>query len=94
MVVTTLAGETAADVAANVAAAINTDPTLSMTGVFAFATGSTVIANGMITNRVIMDPGLNPPSIPGLGGSWLVLLAALLGATAMRSVRSAARVRT
>ncbi len=87
--VTTLAGETAADVAANVADAINADPTLSAMGVFAFATGNTVITNGMIT---VDDPG--PFAVPALGGWALALLAALLGATATRRMRSAARART
>ena len=51
-----------------------------MAGVFAFATGSTVITNGLITNRMIDDPGLNPIAVPALGGPWLVLLAVLLWA--------------
>jgi cysteine-rich repeat protein len=95
--VTTHAGETAADVAANVADAINTDPTLSQTGIFASTTGSTVIANAMITDRVIDDPGLNPPipiPIPGLTGWGLGLLAVLLLLTAAMRLRSAARART
>ena len=90
--VSTLAGETAAEVAANVAAAINADPSLSQASTFAFATGSTVITNSMITSRVIIDPGLRPIVVPGLHGWALALLAALLGATATMRIRSAARV--
>jgi probable HAF family extracellular repeat protein/cysteine-rich repeat protein len=56
----TLVGETAADVATIVADAINSDPTLSTTGVFATATGSTIITSGTITDLSIEDLGLNP----------------------------------
>jgi cysteine-rich repeat protein len=73
--VATHAGETAAEVAANVADAINDDPTLSTAGVYAFATGNTVITNGMISDWAIDDRGLNPPPVPGLGGWALALLA-------------------
>jgi cysteine-rich repeat protein len=95
--VTTHAGETAAEVAANVADAINDDPTLSQTGIYAFAIGDTVITNGMITKWLIIDPGLNPPippPIPGLTGWGLGLLAVLLLLTAAMTVGSAARTRT
>ncbi len=57
----TLAGETAADVAAVVADAINADPTLRTTGVFAFAAGNTVVTNDIIADRVIDDLGLDSP---------------------------------
>jgi cysteine-rich repeat protein len=91
--VLTFAGETAAGVAANIADAINADPTLSTLGVFAFASENTVIVNGMISDRLIDDPGLNPPAVPALAGSRLALLAALLGITATMEVRSRARAR-
>ena len=45
------------------------------------------------TDRLIEDPGLNPPAVPALGGSRLALLAALLGITAMMEMRSRARAR-
>jgi cysteine-rich repeat protein len=94
--VLTFAGETAAGVAANIADAINADPTLSTLSIFAFASENTVIVNGMISDRLIDDPGLNPPAVPAvpaLGGSRLALLAALLGITATMEVRSRARAR-
>ena len=91
--VVTFAGETAADVAANIADAINADPALSAMGVVAYANENTVITNGMITDRLIDDPGLNPPAVPALAGSRLALLAALLGITAMMEMRSRARAR-
>ncbi|MBW2232279.1 MAG: FG-GAP repeat protein, partial [Deltaproteobacteria bacterium] len=59
LAVVTLAGDAAEDVAAFVADAIDADPTLWNLGVFATATGSTVITNGTITDREIDDPGLN-----------------------------------
>jgi cysteine-rich repeat protein len=90
--VLTLAGEAAADVAANVAAAINADPTLSQTGIFAFAAGSIVITNGMITDREINDSGLRPP-VPGLTGWALWLLAVLLLTTATMIVTSYSQAR-
>jgi len=79
--VSTFAGETPEDLAAKVAAEINAHPTLSQVGVFAFASGSSVITNGMITNREINDWGLSHP-VPGLSGWGLWLLVALLLATA------------
>jgi cysteine-rich repeat protein len=81
--VSTFAGETAEDVAAKVAAEINADPALSQVGVFAFATGSSVITNGMITDREIHDWGLSP-AVPGLSGWGLWLLVVLLVATTRR----------
>ena len=81
--VSTIANETAEDVAAKVTAAINADPTLSQMGVFAFATGGTVITNGMITDREIRDWGLNRP-VPGLTGWGLGLLVVLLLVTTGR----------
>jgi cysteine-rich repeat protein len=86
---TTRAGETAADVAAKVADAINADPTLSTMGIYAFATGNTVITNGIITDRII--PG--PIPVPGLTGWGLGLLAVLLLLTAAMTLGSPSRAR-
>ncbi len=86
--VATQAGETAADVAANVADAINADPTLSQMSIFAFATGNTVITNGTITDRRI-----NAIAVPGLTGWGLGLLAVLLLLTAAMTLGSASRAR-
>jgi probable HAF family extracellular repeat protein len=61
-----LAGETAAEVAATVADAINADPSLSTTGVLAFASESTVISNHVISDRRVDDLGLKP-RFGGLG---------------------------
>ncbi len=91
--VVTEASETAADVAAKVADAINADPALSTMGIFAFATGGTVITNGTITNRVINDPGLGQIKVPGLTGRALGLLAVLLLVTAPMAVRFQSRRR-
>ena len=86
----TLAGETAADVAANVADAINADPTLSQMSIYAFATGNTVITNGIITDR---EPPPRPIPVPGLTGWGLGLLAVLLLLTAAMTLGSASLAR-
>ncbi len=56
--VTPSAGETAAQVAASLAAAINADPNLSAAGITATAVGSTVVVDGDITAVVITDSGI------------------------------------
>ena len=73
LVVPTLAGETAEEMASKVADAINADANLTQTGVYAFAIGSTVVTNGSITNRVV-----NVVALPSLMSFGLGLLAALL----------------
>jgi cysteine-rich repeat protein len=85
--VTARAGETAADIAAKVADAINGDPTLSQAGIYAFATGNTVITNGTITDRP------EPIEVPGLTGWGLGLLAVLLLLAAAMTLGSASRAR-
>jgi hypothetical protein len=88
--VTTRAGETAEDVASKVADAINADPTLSQMGIYAFATGNTVITNGIITDCVFIP---DPIPVPGLSGWGLGLLAILLVVTTTMMLGSAARAR-
>jgi cysteine-rich repeat protein len=78
--VPTSEGETAADVAANVVAAIDAE-----LGLTAAALGSQVATTGDLTSFVVNDPGLQPPAIPALsGGARWVLGAALLLAAALR----------
>jgi hypothetical protein len=58
--IVTLAGETAADIAAKMADAIGANPILSDLGVLAHASGDNVIVAGSIISSVISDPGLAP----------------------------------
>ena len=77
-------GETAADVAANVAAAINADLDLAALGVTAVALGGQVATTGELTAFDVNDPGLVAPRVPALsgGGRWflgaVLVLVALL----------------
>jgi len=73
--VTTLLGQTAAEVAASVAAAIRAHPALAGHAVYAAGTGSSVISNASITNRSISDPGLTTAAVPSLGPPALGALA-------------------
>ncbi len=74
----TLPGETAADVAAKVAAAINADSGLAALGVTAVSLGSQVATNGDVTLLAVNDPGLGSPQVPALTGVALWLLAAVI----------------
>lgn len=84
--VPTLSGQSAATVAQSIAAAMNTDPCLSMQGVTALASGGLVRVSGLgITpsgiSESIDDPGLqHEMPIPALSGPSLLALAILLGA--------------
>jgi cysteine-rich repeat protein len=78
--VPTTAGQTTAQVAEAVAAAIEADPVLSASGVTAFADGNRVVTTGTIESVSIDDPGLSTePSIavPALSPLALGLLASL-----------------
>ncbi len=57
--ITTVAGQTAAEVAQAIAAAINADPVLQGLGVSATAVGSRVVTNGDITSVDVRDNGLS-----------------------------------
>jgi extracellular elastinolytic metalloproteinase len=72
--VATLAGQSADEVAANVAAAINADPDLAALGVTAAASASEVATTGEVTSFEVNDPGLAGPALPALseGGRWLL----------------------
>jgi hypothetical protein len=48
----------AADVAANIAAAINADATLTDLGIIATTVGGTVTTNGLVSSTDVNDPGL------------------------------------
>ena len=85
LVVPTTAGQLGGAVAAAVAAALAADPTLSASGVTAFADAQRVVTTGTIDSVVVNDAGLSTsPSalVPGLSGLGLVLLAGALVVTA------------
>jgi hypothetical protein len=89
LVVPTSAGTSAAGVAAVVAAAINSDPTLSGTGIVASANGSTVELNGELLFFHVDDPGLGsggPFPVPSLGAPGALLAALLILAAAARQL--------
>lgn len=56
---TTTPGQTAAEVASDLAAAINADPVLAAQGVRACASGDTVITTGTVSDVAISDPGVS-----------------------------------
>ena len=79
--ITTVAGQTAADIAQAVATAINSDLTLQGLGVNAFSSGSEVATDGNLTNLVLNDPGLTqtpPLEVPALSPPGLIAVLALL----------------
>ena len=85
----TTAGESAADVLAALAAAINASPTLQGLGTTASVGSGALATNGEVASFSIDDPGLsaepqmNPPAVPALGPRGAALLVALLAACAL-----------
>jgi len=94
--VITFAGEGATDVAEAIAAAINTNSTLSGAGVTASVVGQTVTTGGSITTAVVDDGGLDhalgvATMVPSLSPISSLLVAALVlavGAARWRRVSS------
>jgi len=91
IIVNTLAGETDAQVATAIAAAITADPTLAAAGVTAFASGNQVITIGTIDSFASSDAGIvvtQAPALPAIPGwtGW-VMLTALLGLSGLGLVR-------
>ncbi len=102
LVVTTLAGWTALDVALAVAAAIDADPVLAAAGIGGAALGPQVATPGTLDALEITDPGLGgppPAPVPTLGVLARLALAMLLlaaghrGARALPLARAAGRAR-
>jgi spore coat protein A len=86
LVVPTTFGQTASQVAADIAAAINGDPVLSGAGVTAFAVGRSVVTTGIIESSVSNDPGISfsgAPEVPSLTKGSLALVAGLMLSTAL-----------
>lgn len=92
LVVPTTAGQTAAQVAAATAAAINTNPTLMGMGVGASGVGNVLITPGSLDSVAINDLGL-APSVP-LGPAVAPLLGLGLLGLGIRSLRARARSRS
>ena len=84
LLVPTLAGESAAQVAANVAAAIETNTTLSSLGAVATAIGEQLVVAGSIDLLTVSDSGLAPAPVPLAPLASGLLLVALLGTGAWR----------
>jgi cysteine-rich repeat protein len=80
---TTLPGQSAETVAANLAAAILADPVLSAQGVLAVAVGSDVVTDASVDLFVVNDTGLGTP-VPALATGALVALMLLTAASGMR----------
>ena len=84
LVVETKPAETAAEVAAKIAAAINGNQTLALAGISSVAVGSNVFSTSQVGDVVITDPGIQHGSGPGLAviptisGWGLIALAVLL----------------
>lgn len=89
--VTTLVGQTAAEVAQAIAELINSDPTLLDAGVIATAQDGTVLSNGIFADVVIGDPGLGTRPIPTLVAWGMALLMLLLLGAAARALHSEER---
>ena len=94
LVVVTSFGETAAQVAANVADAINQDPTLQGQFVSAEATGGKVETNGDVSDVVIGDSGLAHRTIPTLSEWGLIVMGLLLLAAIAVALRRARPARS
>ncbi|MGE4650566.1 MAG: hypothetical protein AAEJ53_06755, partial [Myxococcota bacterium] len=90
LLVPTLAGESAAEVANHIAAAIEADPTLADSDVVATAIGEEVVVAGSIDSFIISDAGLAPPQVPlGPYAPGLLLIAMLgTGGWRLRSERA------
>jgi hypothetical protein len=69
--VDTTAGQTAADVVAALAAAINENAALQQLGIYAITSGSALITNGSLGQVTIADPGLSQVLSLRLQGSLL-----------------------
>ena len=85
LVVATEAGQSASEVAQEIAAAIEADAVLSALGVRAVAVGGAVFTNGGTTMVVIADAGLGQPGLIPSAPAWaLALLGGLLLGLAAR----------
>ena len=73
--ITTTSGQTAADVATALAAAINASTALQALFDIAASQTNQVVVTGNLDSLVIADAGLNPTSVPALGTSGRALLA-------------------
>jgi cysteine-rich repeat protein len=80
------AGQGALSVAADLAAQINADPTLSGVGVAAVAIDNRVVTNGSISGVLIKDLGIVQcaAEVPSSNAAWLALLVVVLAGAAFR----------
>jgi spore coat protein A len=96
--VPTTPGQTSAQVAADIAAAIEADPTLDAAGVTAFASGDRVVTTGTIDSAVSGDAGLvlgSAPPLPVFDSwtGWLLVVGLILmiGVLGLRGGRAPQR---
>jgi cysteine-rich repeat protein len=87
VVVATIFGDTAPQVVANLAAAVNADTALQALGFSAVAVGGSLFTDGTVDSLAIMDVGLaaTPPfPVPALSPvGWLALIFCLAGCGAL-----------
>jgi cysteine-rich repeat protein len=74
----TTAGQTAADIAGALAAAINADPTLQSLGIAALAIDNRLVTNGTLSNLTIGDTGISTTMVVPLLTPISILLLGLM----------------
>jgi hypothetical protein len=99
LVIETSGGESAADVVASLAAAIEASATLAAQNVGAFASENELVTTGVITALSIDDPGLSdeppaPPPVPALSAPGAAAAAALIAALGLFLLAAPAIART
>jgi cysteine-rich repeat protein len=104
LLVPTNPGDSAAEVAAAIAAAINANSALELKGVSAMAQGNSVISDGTLTGMLSQDEGITlgeedeppgaPAPIPVASALWLWLTAVLLGVVVWRRLQRVVAART
>jgi hypothetical protein len=93
LAVPTLAGQSAAEVLAALAAAVGADPVLMAQGTTAFVQGNALVTNGIVTGASIADDGLGAmaappvPATPAWGPMALAAALLLAAASAVRRAR-------
>ena len=84
----TTAGQTAADIVGELAAAINADPTLQSLGTTALAIGKRLVTNGTLSNLTIGDTGITATrAVPLLSPSSLLLLMLVIAGLGVSATR-------
>jgi cysteine-rich repeat protein len=85
--VDTTPGQTAEDVIAALAAAVNGNPTLAALGTTALAIGNALVTNGAVNHVTNTDPGLSGFPVPALHPTLQIAFALLLMAVGLMALR-------